>query len=922
MPSPTARADGRLTIRSIEHCRPVVRPVFHIVHEQPGRLRLRGRAIAHPCLDLAYLQALIEALPAVESARINPGARSLIVTFDGRLQTRQRVLELVTNIPADAYRPDAVRDQAPDPFRVVASTLLALATPLLPLPTRILVSWALAVPTLSKGVDTLISDGVKVEVLDASAKFLSLLRGDYFTSNAIGALLDLGEYVEATSEQRSTALLKSLLTPQTGTVWIERAGVETKVSLAEVGLGDVLICGPGELIPIDGRVQGGEAAVNQASLTGESLPVPVAPGSPVLSGSVIHEGHLRIRVEQIGAETSMARINRFLETALRTRSTGEERSTRLADRLVPLTFLTGLGVFALTRDLSRAASVLTVDYSCAIKLSNPVAVRANIFAASRAGVLFKGAQALENLDRIDTLVFDKTGTLTSGAMQVADLIPFHAFDEPSLLALAAGAEEHYEHPVARAVVAEAAARGLALPAISQVDFVVAHGVSAYVDDEQVLVGSHHFLEDDEGIDCTAAKAHASDLHAQGKSLLYVACGGRLVGLIALIDRIRPEAEQALAALKALGIRRTVVLTGDHRDAARALARALPAIDEVCWELKPEQKAKTVQALRRQGHRVAFLGDGVNDAPALISADVGIGMPQAADLAREAAQVLLLREDLQALVVAVAIARHTQAVLKRCAQASIGINSATMALAVAGSLPPVVAASIHKAARSASSATRRSLAARTGPTRRRPWPRRWRRRPSTRPIDAMRRSIMQTSLDQAPVNQALRLGPVLNGMLAERLRRLGLYPGCQLRRQDEEVRLQPVRVRGPRGEAILSSGMAAKVIVHHDDGHKTPILEMRLGEQGHIEGLTAGTGLEEALRTLGLPPMRRTTASPSDAAQDSAVMRYKASLRGVPNCCSPRASPPSSGASSMGVRCNLPTRARIIRSGSSRSSVAR
>lgn len=677
-----------------ELCRPVIRPLFRIVHEQPGRLRLRGRALAHPCLDLAYLQALLEALPAVESARINHKARSLIVHFDGGARTRQRLLELLADLPLDAYRPDAVREQAPDPFRVVVSVLLAVATPLLPLPARRLVSWALALPTLGKGLDTLVSDGVRIEVLDASAKLLSLLRGDYFTANAIGALLDLGEYVEATSEQRSTDLLKRLLTPQTETVWIERTGIETKVTLAEVAPGDILICGPGELIPIDGRVDSGEAAVNQASLTGESLPVPVAPGGPVLSGSVIHEGHLRIRVEQIGAETSMARINRFLETALRTRSTGETRSTQLADRLVPLTFLTGLGVFALTRDLSRAASVLTVDYSCAIKLSNPVAVRANIFAASRAGVLFKGAQALENLDQVDTVVFDKTGTLTTGAMQVADLIPFHGLDEPGLLALAAGAEEHYEHPVARAVVAEAAAHQLALPAISQVDFVVAHGVSAYVDDQRVLVGSRHFLEDDEGIDCTAAEGYAGDLHAQGKSLLYVARGDRLVGLIALIDRIRPEAEQALAALKTLGIQRTVVLTGDHRDAGRALARALPAIDEVCWELKPEQKAKTVQALRAQGQRVAFLGDGVNDAPALISADVGIGMPQAADLAREAAQVLLLREDLQGLVAAVAIARHTQMVLRRCAQASIGINSATMALAVAGVLPPVVAASIH------------------------------------------------------------------------------------------------------------------------------------------------------------------------------------------------------------------------------------
>lgn len=670
------------------------RPVFRLVHERPRRLRLRSRVLAHPWLDLAYLEALLAALPGVEDVRINARALCVILCYDGAAATRSRLLEALASIPAEAYHPEAMWEPPPNALRVIVSGALALATPLLPPLTRMLVSWYLALPTIAKGADTLLSEGVRVEVLDGSAKLLSLLRRDYFTANAIGALLDLGEYVEATSEQRSNDLLKSLLTPQTESVWIARDGVETRVPLKDVVIGDTVICGPGELIPVDGTVCDGEAAVNQASLTGESLPVPVGPGSPVLSGSVIHEGHIRIDVEQVGAETSMARINRFLETALRNRSAGEERSSRLADRLVPLTLATGLGVFALTRDPQRAASVLTVDYSCAIKLSSPVAVRSNLYAASRAGVLFKGAQALESLDRVDTLVFDKTGTLTSGDMRVADLIPLGALDEAELLALAAGAEEHYDHPVARAVVAEAAARELPLPPISQVDFVVAHGVSAYVEDQRVLVGSRHFLEDDEGVDCSAADDRQAELYGQGKSLLYVARDGRLVGLIALLDRIRPEAELALAALKRLGIKRTIVLTGDHREAGRALGRALPAIDEVLWELKPEDKAAVVEDLRGAGRRVAFLGDGVNDAPALVCADVGISMPEGADLAREAAQVVLLHQDLGALVAAVAIAKHTQAVLKRCAVASIGINSATMGLAVAGLLPPVVAATIH------------------------------------------------------------------------------------------------------------------------------------------------------------------------------------------------------------------------------------
>jgi len=679
---------------SRRRCQPVAKPVFRIINAQPRRLRLRGPVLAHPCLDLAYLRALLAALAGVDGVRINPRAHSVIVDYDGHAATRRRLLDALTDIPADAYRADALREQPPDPFRAVTTSLLALATPLLPLPLRLLVSWTLALPTIAKGAATLVEEGVRVDVLDGSAKLLSLLRGDFFTANAIGALLDWGEYVEATSEQRSNALLQRLLTPQTDQVWVHRDGVETKIPVQAVQLGDTVVCGPGELIPVDGCVSAGEAAVDQASLTGESLPVPVSIGSPVLSGSVIHEGHIRIQAQQVGAETSMARINRFLETALRSRSAGETRSARLADKLVPLTFATGLGVFAWTRDLARAASVLTVDYSCAIKLSSPVAVRSSLYAASRAGVLFKGAQALENLDRVDTLVLDKTGTLTTGEMQVSDLIPVGDLCEDALLALAAGAEEHYDHPVARAVVAEASARALALPPISQVDFIVAHGVSAYVDDARVLVGSRHFLEDDEGIDCTAADVTASALYGAGKSVLFVARAGDLVGLIALRDRIRPEAPAALAAVKALGIARTVVLTGDHRDAGRALARALPMIDAVHWELKPEDKASAIDALKAAGGRVAFLGDGVNDAPALVSADVGVSMPNGADLAREAAQVVLLRPELDALVTAFATARRTQAVLKRSAVAAFGINTATMGLAVSGLLPPVAAATIH------------------------------------------------------------------------------------------------------------------------------------------------------------------------------------------------------------------------------------
>jgi Cu2+-exporting ATPase len=352
-------------------------------------------------------------------------------------------------------------------------------------------------------------------------------------------------------------------------------------------------------------------------------------------------------------------------------------------------------MFLLTRDVTRSASVLTVDFSCAVKLASPVAVRSGMYAAGQAGVLLKGAAALDALQDVDTMVFDKTGTLTTGRLSVTDIRPLGGLDELELLALAAGAEEHYDHPVARAVVREAADRGLALPPISRVDFIVAHGVSAFIDGVNVLVGSHHFIAEDEGVPCSAMEETARALRSEGKSLLYVARGGALAGFIALRDDPRPEAAEVLDALRRGGVLAQRRSTGDHRDTALALQRKLPQIDDIRYELRPEQKAAVVEELKGDGRRLAFVGDGVNDAPALVGAHVGVCMPRGADLAKEAAQVLLLREDLRTLVTAREVAGRTGDIIRTCFASTIGFNTLTMLLATMG-LPPVGSAVLHNA----------------------------------------------------------------------------------------------------------------------------------------------------------------------------------------------------------------------------------
>ena len=665
-----------------------------VVHEMEGRIRVRSRRFLDPALDFGYLEALVLAVPGVEKVRGNPQAASLSIRYNGDPDSRQAVLDTLEAIPEAAYLPGEAPRESLDLFGVASLGALALLTPMLPRKLGGPLSWAVATPTLLQGVSALISRGVKMEVLDATAVGANLAGRDYFASNSIVALLALGNYLNQLSDQKSTDLLKTLLQPQKDEVWVEKDGAEVRLSADQLKIGSIVVCGSGEMVPVDGAVVEGEASVNQSSITGESVPVHVEPGSDVLSGSHIEEGRIKIRASEVGRSTTMARMSRFLENALRSKTDSQTKTEELADKLVPVTFGLGFGIYALTRDLRKASAVLSVDYGCALKLSNPVTVKSSMYRATQSGVLLKGQQALESLAGIDTLVFDKTGTLTTGKLAVTDVVPMCGGTEEELLALAAGAEEHYSHPLAAAVLREAHSRKVAMPEVSRVDFIVAHGVSAFINEERLLVGSRHFIEEDEGIDCSQGDVAADRLRSEGKSLLHVARNGTFEGLIALKDEVRPEAPAVLQKLKEGGIGKMIVLTGDHRVTARNLLRELGEIDEIRWELKPEEKAQIVADLKRQGMKIAYLGDGVNDAPALMTADVGICMPQGADLAREAAQVVLLKEDLSGLITAREVSVNAESTLKRCVQATFALNTMILLLAGSGMLPSILSALAH------------------------------------------------------------------------------------------------------------------------------------------------------------------------------------------------------------------------------------
>ncbi len=666
-----------------------------IAHELPKRIRFHYARLFDPLLDSAYLQAVIENLPGVSNVRINRRGTTIVVEYDGLAENRERILETLNDPPSETFTSGDVNIRTgPEPADLCLKGALTMASLGTPLEISAPLALFLGLPTILKGIDTFFNEGIKIETLDAAAVSMSLVRGDFFTSNSIVSLLALGEYLEASSENRSTELLKSLLRPQVEFAWVERDGEEIRVLLPQVMAGDRVICGPGDIIPVDGTVAEGEASVNQSSITGESVSIHLHPGEEALSGSVVEEGRLIIQAERVGSETSMARITRFMENSLRMKSESQTHSAELADRLVPVTLGLGAVIFLLTRDISRATAVLTVDYACAIKLANPVAVKTAMYDAAHSGVLVKGAQALDALAVVDTIVLDKTGTLTNGVLNVTEVIPTGDLAPDELLALAAGAEQHYDHPVAHAVIHAAEERGLELPTMSNVDYIVAHGVSAYVDDERVLAGSLHFLQDDELVDCSGVNDVADKLRHEGNNLLYISRSGILEGVIAFRDDLRPEAPEVLHGFKESGIRRVVVITGDHRDTARAVIGPLDEVSELHYEMKPEDKSRIVKELMAEGAKVAFVGDGVNDAPAMITAQVGICMPGGSNLAKEAAMVLLLEEDLKTLLKARQVATHTRMVIDNCFKSAVGFNSIVLLLATLGFLPPVASALLH------------------------------------------------------------------------------------------------------------------------------------------------------------------------------------------------------------------------------------
>lgn len=671
-----------------------------IIHESRSRLHLRLDVPRLAVADADRLELWLAGHPEISDVKIYERTAGVIIRYTG---ARQTVLEEIARfnlreaaetitLPAQSTRAISRTFKA----KLVAKVLTRYGCRLfLPAPLRMVRFLRHLVPFLWRGLRCLRHGQLKVELLDAISLGISTFRRDFATAGTVMFLLEVGELLEEWTRKKSVADLARSMSLDVDRVWLRTDdGLDVLTPVRRVQPGDRIVLRAGGVIPLDGVVLEGEATVNQASLTGESIPVAKHADSVVYAGTVIEEGECVVLVKEASGQSRYDQIVAMIEHSEQLKSASEEKAANLADKLVPYTFAASLAALALTRTPTRALSVLMVDFSCALKLAMPLAVLSAIREAAKNHITVKGGKFLEAIAQADTIVFDKTGTLTRATPQVAEIVPFGGKDATEMLRLAACLEEHFPHSMANAVVAEAKRRGLRHDEFhSKVEYLVAHGIASRVGDERVLIGSRHFIFEDEGVVLPEGDQARFDALPPQYSHLYLAIAGKLAAVICISDPLREEARDALAHLRRLGIQENVMLTGDSRRTAAAIAEEV-GVDSFRAEVLPADKARFVAERRAAGHTVIMVGDGINDSPALSEADCGIAISDGAAIAREIADVTIAADSLWELVKLRQIAMGLSQRIHSNYRFVIGFNGALIALGVAGVLAPATSATLH------------------------------------------------------------------------------------------------------------------------------------------------------------------------------------------------------------------------------------
>ena len=672
---------------------------FKIEHEIRGRVRLHICQKRMTCRQADQLEYFLTKLNGVTSVKVVERNQDAVICYS---DNREEILRAIQNFSyekaeaPESYLQNSGREMNGEYWeKMVNHVVLHYGKKIfLPLPVRTFLTTLKSVKYIWKGVRTLAKCRIEVSVLDATAIGVSMLRGDFSTASSVMFLLGFGEILEDWTHKKSVDDLARSMSLNVSRVWLITDDSEVQVGTDEIKPGDRVRIHMGTVIPFDGIVTEGEAMVNEASLTGESMPVAKHESSYVYAGTVMEEGELTIRVKETSGSTKFEKIVTMIEETEKLKSAVESKAEHLADRLVPYTLAGTALTYALTRNVTKALSILMVDFSCALKLAMPISVLAAIREANAHHITVKGGKFLEAVAEADTIVFDKTGTLTKAQPTVVDVVSFNGDSKENLLRLAACMEEHFPHSMAKAVMDAAKECGLTHEEMhSKVEYIVAHGISTMIDGRKAIIGSHHFVFEDEKCTIPVGKEELFRNLPEEYSHLYLGIEGELAAVICIEDPLRPEAPEVIKALRKAGFTQIVMMTGDSDRTAKAIA-ARVGVDKYYSEVLPEDKAKFVEEARAQGRKVLMVGDGINDSPALSAADVGIAISDGAELAREIADITIGADDLSVMVTLKEISNGLMDKIHKNYRRIVGINGSLIALGVTGVIQPTMSALLH------------------------------------------------------------------------------------------------------------------------------------------------------------------------------------------------------------------------------------
>ena len=672
---------------------------FVIKHEIKGRIRIHILQSRMTFEQADTLEYYLSNNKLVTSVKVRERLQDATISYIG---SREDIIKLLTSFKynnvevPDVYLQNSGRELNREYWdKLVNKVFLYGANKIfLPNPIRECITLTKSVKYLWNGVRTLASRKIEVPVLDATAIGVSIARNNMNTAGSIMFLLGIGEILEEWTHKKSVDDLARSMSLNVGKVWLCQGEQDILVSTSDVKAGDLVRVHMGNIIPFDGTVVSGEAMVNQASLTGESIPVQKNAEGIVYAGTVLEEGELVIRVDQTNGSSRYEKIVTMIEESEKLKTSMESKASHLADKLVPYTLLGPGLTYALTRNATKALSVLMVDFSCALKLAMPISVLSAIREASLHNITVKGGKYLEAMAEADTIVFDKTGTLTKANPTVVDVVSFNGQDSDELLRIAACLEEHFPHSMAKAVVDAAAEKNLEHEEVhSEVEYIVAHGISSMIDGQKVVIGSHHFVFEDEKCTVDPEKMGTFNSLPPEYSHLYMAINNRLAAVICIEDPLREEAAAVIRSLKMAGIGKVVMMTGDSDRTAKAIAKKA-GIDEYYSEVLPEDKANFVEKEKAKGRKVIMIGDGINDSPALSAADIGISISDGAEIAREIADVTIGADNLYEIVTLKALSNSLVKRIDKNYRFIVSFNAGLIVLGVAGIIPPTMSALLH------------------------------------------------------------------------------------------------------------------------------------------------------------------------------------------------------------------------------------